>query len=43
MMNIKKIGCGSIGYESYDIGVDENGICYIRLPHCDWELVLESK
>lgn len=35
---IKKIGTGSHGYENYEIGVGENSLCYIRLPHCDWEL-----
>lgn len=37
-MKIVKIGYGSHGYENYEIGVDGDGKCYVRFPHCDWEL-----
>lgn len=36
---IKKIGTGSEAYENYDIGIDKDGVCYVKFAHNDWELV----
>lgn len=37
-MEIKLIGYGSYMYENYEIGINKEGICYLRYPHGDWEL-----